>query len=114
MAGKSMADVRAELAAKGTPAGEIDTLAPQRTFPGDRPSVFLLIDAIGPGSLGALIALYEHKVFVEGVLWGVDSFDQWGVELGKSLASRVLAELQGGTPAQHDPSTTALIARLKG
>ena len=63
--------------------------------------------------IGALIALHEHKVFVEGALWGIDSFDQWGVELGKTLAARVLDELDGGPPGQHDPSTAALIARLK-
>jgi glucose-6-phosphate isomerase len=63
--------------------------------------------------MGALIALYEHKTFVEGVLWGINSFDQWGVELGKTLATRVLSELQGGAAGRHDPSTAALIARLK-
>ncbi|HEX7948324.1 MAG TPA: glucose-6-phosphate isomerase, partial [Phenylobacterium sp.] len=64
-------------------------------------------------TLGALITLYEHKTFVEGVLWGINSFDQWGVELGKTLATRVLGELEGGPPGAHDPSTAALIARLK-
>ena len=67
-----------------------------------------------PESLGALIALYEHKTFVEGVLWGINSFDQWGVELGKTLATKVLAELEGGPAGDHDPSTADLIARLKG
>lgn len=114
MVGRSEADVRQELEAKGLAPAEIDALAPQRTFPGDRPSAFLLLDRLDPERLGALIALYEHKVFVEGVLWGINSFDQWGVELGKSLATRVLGELQGGAPGAHDPSTAALIARLKG
>jgi glucose-6-phosphate isomerase len=114
MTGRPQAEVRAELAAQGMAAAQIDTLAPQRTFPGDRPSVFVLLERIGPEALGALIALYEHKVFVEGVLWGIDSFDQWGVELGKTLATRVLKELEGGPPAPHDPSTAALIARLRG
>jgi glucose-6-phosphate isomerase len=114
MVGRPEADVRAELEAKGMAPAEIATLAPQRTFPGDRPSSFLLLDRLTPRVLGALIALYEHKVFVEGVLWGIDSFDQWGVELGKSLATKVLAELQGGAAGAHDPSTAALIARLKG
>jgi len=113
MVGRSEAEVRAELEAKGLPAGEIDALAPQRTFPGDRPSSFLLLDQLTPERLGALLALYEHKVFVEGVLWGINSFDQWGVELGKTLATRVLAELEGGEAGRHDPSTAALIAKLK-
>jgi glucose-6-phosphate isomerase len=110
MVGRSEADVRAELA--GRPAAEIDALAPQRTFPGDRPSSFILLDQLDAERLGALIALYEHKVFVEGVLWGINSYDQWGVELGKTLATRVLAELEGGPAGAHDPSTSALIRRL--
>ena len=72
-----------------------------------------MLEALTPHNLGALIALYEHKVFVEGVLWGINSFDQWGVELGKTLAVAVLSELQGGAPTPHDPSTTDLISRLK-
>ena len=113
MVGRSEAEVRAELTAAGKSPTEIETLAPQRTFPGNRPSSFLLLDRLDPARLGALIALYEHKTFVEGVLWGINSFDQWGVELGKSLATRVLAELEGGPAGAHDPSTVALIARLK-
>ena len=113
MTGRSETEVREELAAKGMAPAQIDVLAPQRTFPGDRPSSFIMMEALTPESLGALIALHEHKVFVEGVLWGVNSFDQWGVELGKSLATRILAELQGGSPGIHDPSTAALVARLK-
>jgi glucose-6-phosphate isomerase len=113
MVGRTEADVRAELAAKGLDAAAIAELAPQRTFPGNRPTSFILMEALTPGALGALIALYEHKTFVEGVLWGINSFDQWGVELGKSLATRILADLQGPAIAPHDPSTTALIARLK-
>jgi glucose-6-phosphate isomerase len=113
LVGRPEAEVRAELQAKGLDAAEIDELAPQRTFPGDRPSSFILLERLDPERLGALIALYEHKTFVEGVLWGLNSFDQWGVELGKTLAARVLGELQGGPAASHDPSTEALIARLK-
>jgi glucose-6-phosphate isomerase len=113
MVGRSEADVRAELTAAGRSAEEIDLLAPQRTFPGDRPTSFILLERLDPERLGALIALYEHKTFVEGVLWGINSFDQWGVELGKSLATRVLGELTGGPAGAHDPSTRALIARLK-
>ncbi|WP_374469162.1 glucose-6-phosphate isomerase [Phenylobacterium sp.] len=114
LVGRSEADVRAELQARGLPEAEIATLAPQRTFPGDRPSSFILMDRLTPDTLGALIALYEHKTFVEGVLWGINSFDQWGVELGKTLATRVLGELEGGAAGEHDPSTAALIARLRG
>jgi glucose-6-phosphate isomerase len=113
MVGRSEAEVRAELTAKGLSAAEIDALAPQRTFPGDRPSAYILMDRLSPERLGALLALYEHKTFVEGVLWQINSFDQWGVELGKSLATRVLAELEGGPAGAHDPSTAALIAKLR-
>jgi glucose-6-phosphate isomerase len=113
MVGRSAAEVRAELEAKGAPAAEIAALVSQRTFPGDRPSSFILMERLTPQALGALIALYEHKVFVEGVLWEINSFDQWGVELGKSLAAVVLPELEGRATNPHDPSTADLIARLK-
>jgi glucose-6-phosphate isomerase len=114
MIGRAEAEVRAELEAKGVDAAEIDSLAPQRTFPGNRPTTTILAPELSPHALGALIALYEHKTFVEGVIWGINSFDQWGVELGKTLAVRVLGELDGGKPLIHDPSTRALIDRLKG
>jgi len=114
MVGRTEAEVRAELEAKGLAADQIAALAPQRTFPGDRPSSFILAERLTPEALGALIALYEHKTFVESVLWGINAFDQWGVELGKTLASRVLAELEGGAAGGHDPSTTALIGKLRG
>ena len=113
MVGRSAAEVRSELEAKGLPAEAVEALVPQRTFPGDRPSSFILMDRLTPDRLGALIALYEHKVFVEGVLWEINSFDQWGVELGKSLAAVVLPELEGKASNPHDPSTADLIARLK-
>ncbi|HUO21261.1 MAG TPA: glucose-6-phosphate isomerase [Caulobacteraceae bacterium] len=113
MIGRSEADVRAELQGKGMSTADIEVLAPQRAFPGDRPSSLIMMDALTPHALGALIALYEHKVLVEGVLWGVNSFDQWGVELGKVMAGRILPELQGGPRAPHDPSTSAWIQRLK-
>jgi glucose-6-phosphate isomerase len=102
---------QAEALMVGRPAAE--TPDPQRAFPGDRPSSFILTRRLEPATLGALIALYEHKTFVEGVLWRINSFDQWGVELGKTLASRVLGELEGGLAGAHDPSTTALIRRLR-
>jgi glucose-6-phosphate isomerase len=113
MIGKDEVAVRAELEAKWVTGPEADVLAPQKVFPGDRPSTLILMDRLTPERLGALIALYEHKVFVEGVIWGINSFDQWGVELGKVLANRILAELEGGAPQAHDPSTAALIQRLK-
>jgi glucose-6-phosphate isomerase len=113
MVGRGEDEVRAELATKRLKGDEIDRLAPQRTFPGERPSNLILLDELRPFSLGALIALYEHKTFVEGAIWGINSFDQWGVELGKRLATRILAELTGGPSADHDPSTAALIERLK-
>ena len=112
MIGRTETDVRAELAARGLGAAEIDVLAPQRTFPGNRPTSLILGARLSPESLGALLALYEHKTFVEGVIWGINSFDQWGVELGKTLAVRLLDELEGGPRLSHDPSTTALVARL--
>jgi len=114
MVGKPEGVVREELTAQGLSPAAIDVLAPQKAFHGNRPSSFILLDRLTPRALGALIALYEHKTFVEGVLWQINSFDQWGVELGKTLASRILAELEGGAPGAHDPSTTALVARLKG
>jgi len=92
--------------------GQVNEDEPHRHFPGDRPSSFILLERLSPETLGALIALYEHKTFVEGVLWDIDSFDQWGVELGKVLAGRVLRELDGGDGPPHDPSTAALITRL--
>ena len=113
MVGRSEAEVRAELAAKGVSQAEIDSLAPQRTFPGDRPTAMILLPELSPEALGALIALYEHKTFVEGVLWDINSFDQWGVELGKTLAVQILGELTDAPLGVHDPSTTALVQRLK-
>jgi glucose-6-phosphate isomerase len=87
-------------------------LAPHRACPGNHPSHMLLLERLTPATLGALVALYEHKTFVQGALWNVNSFDQWGVELGKTLATRILSELDGSPVAHaHDSSTTALIAR---
>ena len=89
---------------EGKSAQEIADLLPHRVFAGNQPSSTLLLSSLNPASLGSLIALYEHKVFVQGVIWGINSFDQWGVELGKAMASRVL-------PALDDP---ALAASLDG
>jgi len=115
MRGKTEGEVRAELEAQGLDAAAIDALSPHKVFPGDRPSNAILFRRLDARTLGALIALYEHKVFVQGVVWEIDSFDQWGVELGKQLAKPVLAELASGVPGpSHDASTRALIARLSG
>jgi glucose-6-phosphate isomerase len=105
--GKTLAEVTAE----GTPAW----LAPHRTFPGNRPSSVILAERLTPATLGALIALYEHLVFVQGTIWGINPFDQWGVELGKELAQRIIPELTSAAepPLSHDSSTNALIRRYR-
>ena len=102
----------AEVAAEGVDA----SLVAHRTFPGNRPSTTIVFDRVRPFTLGALIALYEHKVFVQGAIWGVNSFDQWGVELGKVLAGRIAGELMDDTApdgTQHDASTAGLIRRYR-
>ena len=88
---------------------------PHRVFPGNRPTTTILADRLTPEALGALVALYEHSVFTQGAIWGIDSFDQWGVELGKVLATRIVAELEAeDEPAlSHDSSTNALIRRYR-
>ena len=110
MRGKTAEEVRAELQAQGMDGEKIEKLVPHKTFSGNRPTNILLLDKIDPRNMGSLIALYEHKVFVQGVVWGINSFDQWGVELGKQLAKTILAELTGEIPPQpHDASTERLI-----
>jgi glucose-6-phosphate isomerase len=113
MRGKSEAEVLSELAAAGLSKAEQRALAPHKVFAGNRPSNSLLYRKLTPRTLGRLIALYEHKVFVQGALWGINSYDQWGVELGKQLARAILPELQGkrGKTA-HDASTAGLIASI--
>jgi glucose-6-phosphate isomerase len=114
MRGKTLDEVRTDLQAQGLSLAEIERLAPHKTFPGNRPSNTILMEYLTPYTLGALIALYEHKTFVQGVLWDVNSFDQWGVELGKVLAKKIEAELTGeAQPEQHDSSTNGLIAMAK-
>lgn len=104
--GKTADEVRAE----GTP----DWLVPHRVFPGNRPTTTLLAEKLDPATLGKLIALYEHSVFVQGALWDIDSFDQWGVELGKVLAKTILGELEtGDSELKHDSSTNALIGKYR-
>jgi len=113
MLGKSEAQAHAELIASGETQAEADRLAPHKTFPGNRPSSAIVMDRLTPQTLGALLALYEHKTFVEGVIWNINSFDQWGVELGKLLAKGVLkAVADAAAPQSFDASTSALIARM--
>jgi glucose-6-phosphate isomerase len=105
--GKSADEVRAE--------GVKDELVPHKTFPGNRPSNMILLDRLDPAAVGKLVALYEHLVFTQGVIWNVGSFDQWGVELGKVLAQRIVSELEAKAepPLKHDSSTNALIRRYR-
>jgi glucose-6-phosphate isomerase len=114
MTGKPLAAARTELAAKGLAPEAIDTQAPHRVCPGDRPSTMLLLPELNARRLGQLLALYEHRTFVEGVLCGINSFDQWGVELGKALAGPILSALRDGAdPDAADGSTRGLIAHLR-
>jgi glucose-6-phosphate isomerase len=107
-------EVRSQMAEAGVDEAEIDRLAPHRTFPGDRPSTTIVHRRLDPYALGRLVALYEHKTFVEGTIWGVNSFDQWGVELGKTLAKRLIPVVEGGeAPESLDSSTAGLIQRLR-
>jgi glucose-6-phosphate isomerase len=113
MVGKNERTVRAELEASGMPRTEIDALLPHKVFPGNRPSNTLLYRKLDPFTLGRLLALYEHKVFVQGVIFDVNSFDQWGVELGKQLATELLPMVEGKAEATgKDPSTTGLLAHF--
>lgn len=114
MRGKTEEEVRADMRAQGLPDSEVEALVPHRVFPGNRPSNTILMDTLSPATLGALIALYEHKVFVQGVVWGINSFDQWGVELGKVLAKNIESELLAAPrPETHDSSTNRLIERAR-
>ncbi len=113
MRGKTLDEATDELKAKGIPAEEIKRLAPFKVFEGNKPTNTLLIDQLSPESIGKLIAMYEQKIFVQGVLWNIFSYDQWGVELGKQLANTVLEDISGDTIAPHDQSTTALLKHLK-
>ena len=113
MLGKTTAQAQAEKAPTASKALDPLTLARHRTFPGNRPSTTLLLDQLTPRSLGALIALYEHRVFTSGALWGINSFDQWGVELGKALCNDLLPRLGSGDASGLDASTAGLMKRLR-
>ncbi len=114
MRGKTAEEVRAELEKAGTPKDTLDALVPHKCFPGNRPTTSIMMQKVTPETLGALIALYEHKIFTQGAIWNIPSFDQWGVELGKQLASKILPELAGDAPVtSHDASTNGLIGLYK-
>jgi len=114
MRGKTTSEARAELEAQGVAGAQLEKLAMARTFPGNRPTNSFLYPALTPGILGALIALYEHKIYTQGVIWEVNPFDQMGVELGKQLAKKILPELKTKQPVSaHDSSTNGLIQAIK-
>jgi glucose-6-phosphate isomerase len=114
MRGKTEAEAREELQAAGLNETQIEQLLPYKVFPGDRPTSTILFDTLDAKTLGAIIALYEHKIFVQGVVWNINSFDQWGVELGKQLATSILHELNDVEPVEtHDSSTNGLINHYK-
>lgn len=114
MKGRTLEEARAQLASRGMPQTDINRLAPHRVFPGNRPTITFIYDLLTPYALGRLIALYEHRVFVEAQIFGINAFDQWGVELGKELATDLLPVVQGtDTGNGHDSSTLGLAAKLK-
>ncbi|MFQ3340749.1 MAG: glucose-6-phosphate isomerase [Flavobacteriaceae bacterium] len=112
MNGKSLQQVKKELSRSGMAADEQEKIAPFKVFTGNKPTNTILIDALTPSTLGALIALYEHKIYVQGILWNIYSYDQWGVELGKQLASVILEDIEGENSHAHDASTKALLKAI--
>lgn len=114
MTGKNAQEVRVELETQGKDKDAIAQLLPHKIFPGNRFTTSILFKKLDPRTLGALIALYEHKVFVQSVIWNINPFDQWGVELGKQLAGKILSELEQNIPVKsHDASTNGLINFFK-
>jgi len=114
MKGRTAEEARAELAAQGLEGAALEAAIPHRVFSGDRPTNSILYRRLDPYTLGRLIALYEHKIFVQGIIWQINSYDQWGVELGKKLAGAILPELAGDAKVTgHDGSTNGLIAHFK-
>lgn len=112
MKGRTLAEAQAQMRSKGVGEEEIRKVAPHRVFPGNRPSITILYRKLDPRTLGRLIALYEHRVFVEGVLFDINSFDQWGVELGKELATNLLPVVEGRQKPESDASTAGLVAQI--
>jgi len=113
MKGKSRAEVEIEMRQAGISEDEVEKIAPYRVFEGNRPTNSIVLDEVNPYHLGQLVAAYEHKIFIQGFIWNIFSYDQWGVELGKVLAKTVYNELSGGPKHDHDSSTLALIDYLK-
>ncbi|MBC6997738.1 glucose-6-phosphate isomerase [Cytophaga sp. FL35] len=113
MNGKTVEEVTTELKAKGMAEEEMEQLIPFKVFEGNKPTNTLLIDQLTPKSLGSLIALYEHKIFVQGIIWNIFSYDQWGVELGKQLAGKILQDINGSEIGKHDGSTLRLLQEFK-
>ena len=113
MRGKTKDEVISELESQGLSDAQIEQLTPHKIFSGNRPSNTFLFNKLDPKTLGSLIALYEHKIFVQGVIWGVNSFDQWGVELGKQLAKTILKEIESNEISEHDSSTMGLLKRFQ-
>lgn len=114
MRGRTAEEVRAELRSAGVDGEALEAAVPHRVFPGNRPSNTLLLPRIDAYNLGALLALYEHRTFVQSVIWDINAFDQWGVELGKKIAGQILPALGGGSAGDFDPSTQRLIDRIRG
>ena len=115
MKGKTEAEARTELQAAGYADDELENLLPYKIFPGNKPTSTILFRTLTPKTLGSLIAMYEHKIFVQGIIWDINSYDQWGVELGKQLAKSILPELEGDADvSSHDSSTNGLINYYKG
>ena len=113
MNGKTPEQVREELNGQGLSGEDLNRLLPFKVFEGNKPTNTILIDRLSPESLGALIAMYEHKIFVQGVIWNIFSYDQWGVELGKQLAKTILSDLEDSQPGDHDASTTQLLRNFR-
>lgn len=113
MNGKTSAEVRDELSGKNLSKEETNKLLPFKVFTGNNPTNTFLINKLTPKSLGALIAAYEHKIFVQGVVWNIFSYDQWGVELGKQLATNILKDIESSELSDHDSSTLNLLHSFK-
>jgi glucose-6-phosphate isomerase len=111
--GKTKAEVQSEFDKQGISGDKADFLLPFKVFSGNKPTNTLLIQKLTPATLGALVALYEHKIFVQGVIWNIFSYDQWGVELGKQLATSILNEIVDNIPQSHDGSTSFLLKKYK-
>ena len=114
MKGKTKEEARVELESEGYSGEALEALLPYKVFPGNKPTTTILFQKLTPRMLGSLVAMYEHKIFVQGVIWNINSYDQWGVELGKQLAKTILPELDGDSPVHsHDSSTNGLINHYK-